>query len=74
MSFLTWLLSQRPRNDPVGDLARDVSTYRRLPRVETYHALRAHLEKMHACDGALRALRLARSEYEKSLKIIGVAL
>lgn len=74
MTFLTWLLSQRARNDMIGDLARDVSIDRRLPKVETYQALCAHLEKMHAGAGALRALRLARSEYEKSPKITGVAL
>lgn len=74
MVFLAWLLSQRARTDPVGDLARDVSTDRRLPRVETYQALRAHLEKIHACDGAMRALRIAQREYEKSIKITGVGL
>jgi uncharacterized protein YozE (UPF0346 family) len=32
MSFKTWLLRQQHRDDPVGDLARDVAQDKHFPR------------------------------------------
>jgi hypothetical protein len=70
-NFKQWLLSQGERDDPVGDLARELRSdylYHKpdelpLPKRLTAGTLLTYLENRHACDGALRALDEATSEY-----------
>ncbi|MBE3597759.1 MAG: hypothetical protein IMX02_02800 [Limnochordaceae bacterium] len=62
--FTGWLRRQWRRDDPVGDLARDVRLDPDWPgrarRPQTY---RRYLEQCGACEGALRALERAWVEW-----------
>jgi hypothetical protein len=72
-TFTAWLLRQRKRDDPIGDLARDFksdrdNTHRRaaepkLPHQITPASLRSYLTHRGACDGAQDALLSAAREY-----------
>jgi len=48
--FRTWLGRQAGRNDPVGDIARDVAQDKCLGRRRTSKALLSHLQGSHYCD------------------------
>jgi uncharacterized protein YozE (UPF0346 family) len=66
-SFNTWLKDQSYRNDPVGDIARDMLVDKNFPVTsESYYEINKYLENLGACDGALRAISRAFKEYEKS--------
>lgn len=65
MTFLKWLKHQTYRNDPVGDLARDVSRDRGPGRFKTEHAWIRHLEERNACSAALAAVRRAWTEFHE---------
>jgi hypothetical protein len=59
VDFKTWLLQQVDRNDPIGDLARDLrddgtAGVVSMTRFETTYQM---------CDAARRALKAARREY-----------
>lgn len=71
MSFYTWLKKQCHRDDPVGDLARDVAADPDWPRIQGMRlkGYREYLESMVACDGAIRALERAHKEYEHIKKL-----
>jgi hypothetical protein len=59
--FATWLLGQRFRNDPVGDVARDFS----LAGVgETTDQVRRHMVSLGATPAAMRALSQAVKEWD----------
>ena len=46
MSFKTWLLKQQHRDDPVGDLARDVARDKHFPRRDAkFRTLVRHLDE-----------------------------
>jgi hypothetical protein len=70
-NFKQWLLSQEERIGAVGDLAKDLRwdyrdrkpSEKPLPTRLTVNTFRAYLENRNACDGALRALDEATSEY-----------
>lgn len=70
--FVKWVIKQRDRNDPIGDLAKDVmqdirTKERRGDAYPTTHKqLRQHLIDSNACDGALRAFEEAWEEYKES--------
>lgn len=60
-SFGVFLKSMSKRQDPIGDLARDLKDEIRqngmkASRFKTPAAFRKHLEKHNACDGAFDAL------------------
>jgi uncharacterized protein YozE (UPF0346 family) len=64
MRFYSWLMKNRWRADPIGDLARDVHADPNWPgKANTWTAVRDALPRS-ACDGARRALRAAWREYE----------
>jgi hypothetical protein len=65
LTFRQYLRQQRLRNDPVGDLARDVAHDPALYRVRlTPPRLALHLHQLTGvCDGALTALGIAWLEY-----------
>ena len=67
LSFSRWLRSQRRRDDPVGDLARDTiaDDWRGLSPA----SLRLHLRERHpdASDAVREALGVAASEYFATL-------
>jgi uncharacterized protein YozE (UPF0346 family) len=67
-NFHRWLEQQAKRNDPVGDLARDVKADRRFPMAEgTRTALQAYLESSGAIPDAIRAFRAAWREFEATV-------
>ena len=79
MTFEKWLKRQRRRDDPVGDLARDlisdIGKNRRsiaaawldrekfFAKTITFVKLREHLNDVDACPGAFDALDRAEKEY-----------
>jgi uncharacterized protein YozE (UPF0346 family) len=65
-SFDRWLREQRHRDDPVGDLARDVISDPDWPRGAGEHAQRRYLiYEVWACDGAVEAHARAWREYRE---------
>ena len=71
-AFTKWLLRQHKRDDPVGDLARDVKTdVFSIEGVNTWlsvepktnKAYKKYLEEQGACSNAIDALDLAFKEY-----------
>jgi hypothetical protein len=68
MTFKAWLMLQMRRDDPVGDLARDVLKDRTwLPTQDTVK-LRQYMVKRGVVENALLALGRAYSEYQKQRK------
>lgn len=62
MNFYRWLRTQKHRDDPIGDLSRDIlRDSRRKP--SSRRGWRTFLEDGRACDGALEALEAAWDEY-----------
>jgi len=61
--FDTWLRKQKKRDDPIGDLAKDVRADGWRGRTPV--ALRVHLQERHpdAVDGAYESLNRAADEY-----------
>lgn len=64
MSFTSYLLSQRGRPDPVGDLASDATGDKHWPRDnDSYRECHSRLTRAGACKEAFDALREAYEEY-----------
>lgn len=62
--FATWLLAQHEIDSPAGDLARDARRDQRFPEPPaSVSKVRAHLELVGACEGALRACEDAAAEW-----------
>jgi hypothetical protein len=65
--FDQWLLAQTDREDPVGDIARELSEDRSVGcagDICTPEQLISHIERVHhAIDLAIRAVEQARAEY-----------
>lgn len=73
-TFRKWLSDQRKRQDPVGDLARDVAADAEFPGSRaTYDLIRAHLEDVGASPNALAALDRAIAEYQASTGVQGIS-
>lgn len=67
-SFTAWLNRQARRNDPVGDLARDVAEDRRRSgeQLNGYRAVQARMEYLGAIPPAVDALTAARQEWRSA--------
>ena len=65
MTFKAWLMLQMKRNDPVGDLARDVLKDRTWPPTQDTVKLRQYMVKRGVVENVLLALDRAYSEYQK---------
>ncbi len=63
MSFTDWLLDQRHRDDPVGDLARDVAMDDDWPESDELEECSDYLMGKRAAQAALHR---AWSEYMRS--------
>lgn len=64
MKFYDWLMHNRHRADPIGDLARDVNTDARWPKeANSWSSVQKALPD-NACEGAVHALRRAWDEFE----------
>lgn len=66
-TFTKWLLQQAGRDDPIGDLSRDVARDPDWPAGSDANLgeLAGYLRSMGACRGALQALRKAWREWSK---------
>lgn len=64
-TFLAWLQAQTDRDDPIGDLAKDVLSDPCLPVADCgFTALRSHVKwTHHASAAALDALDRAYAEW-----------
>lgn len=71
-NFHEWLIKQRGRQDPVGDLARDMMADPEWPSdAHTLRGLDNYLHFRWACEGAHQALKRAWNEW---LRDTGVKL
>ena len=66
--FSTWLRAQRGRDDPVGDLALDVSADRSARGLRTTTQVLMHLIRRGACTEARLAFREAAREYREQFR------
>lgn len=71
MTFTDWLLTQKHRDDPVGDLARDAAQDPTWPKEETLDSHIDHMESRGACAGAIEALAQTWDKYEQVKKGVG---
>lgn len=62
MSFKKWLLQQKDRDDPVGDLARDANNDEHTP--SSIQDWKKYFNRIRACEGAHEALERAVREYK----------
>ena len=63
-TFWDWLMMQRKRNDPVGDVANDAWRERAHISGLTATAFVRHVRySLYACDEAVDAARWAKAEY-----------
>jgi uncharacterized protein YozE (UPF0346 family) len=62
--FHRWVAQQIERNDPVGDLARDIKRDRRFPISEaSYDQLRSYLERASRSTAPVKAFKQAWAEF-----------
>jgi len=65
VTFKAWLQKQRKRNDPVGDLSRDVGADPDCRGISGLKGWVDHLQGCGACDGAIEAMKKAWQEYRQ---------
>lgn len=64
--FYRWLLKQKDRNDPIGDLANDMISDKSFPFDSNSHErIRKYLIFKGACDEAIQALTESFNEFNK---------
>jgi hypothetical protein len=61
--FISWLRQQKDRDDPVGDLARDLIRDPGGHKIRRIPALRKRLSDSRVCQGAVVALDAALKEW-----------
>ena len=66
--FYRWLMRQLERDDPIGDLARDIKRDSAFPASGSLLEIRLHLGSLGACGEAVRALDEAWSEFGSDAK------
>lgn len=67
-TFWSYLIAQRTRHDPIGDLSRDALADAAFPRfARQLEWFLAYLEASGACDDALQALREAWREWKSMM-------
>jgi len=70
--FYDWLLAQKHKDTPVGDLANDVSSvFRMYPDRYTKNLAGIRSSMVEACEGAREALREAIKAYKRKYKLKG---
>lgn len=64
-TFIQWLKTQKKRDDPIGDLARDVVDDSCAPKAGSFYDLKRHLVNKHDVydEMVLGALVEAHKEY-----------
>ena len=67
--FYRWLLKQQDRDDPIGDLAKDIQRDKSFPiRTSSLQKLKDHLITKSPCDEAIQALEEAHAEFKNNKK------
>ena len=69
-TFAQYIRAVRATDDPRGDFIADAKAEAkagRLPRIQCWEALRAHLRMRRACPEAVRAAAAVWDEYEAAL-------
>lgn len=62
--FYSWIKKQKNRDDPIGDLAKDIISDRKFPKsIDNLKTHTSYLVYKGACQGALDALNIAWNEY-----------
>lgn len=70
MTFNAWLKGQRKRDDPIGDLSRDVIADMGWPRrTQKLQVLQEYMKRKMASQEALLALEDAWKEYKAQEKV-----
>lgn len=59
MSFTEWLYDQQYRDDPIGDLARDVIMDRNWPSDGDLRSYTDYIDQNSTIDSALKAVKKA---------------
>lgn len=68
-SFYNWVITQKDRNDVVGDLALDISMDESFPKTSSdFPGLYLYIKKCGACMEALQAFTTAYNEFEEVRK------
>jgi uncharacterized protein YozE (UPF0346 family) len=63
-AFYRWLVNQKDRNDPIGDLSNDILLDKNFPLdTSSLNLLRDHLTRKSACNEAIQALEEAHQEF-----------
>ena len=67
--FYSWLMKQTDRDDPTGDVARDVAADKRFPFATSGHKeMRGYLVRVSASHAALEAFDEAVKEFQQGKK------
>jgi hypothetical protein len=68
MTFYHWLLNRSSEDSPIGDLACEVSQEKTAKeiRFRSKRSSMRYLKSKGACEGALRALKEAWKQFERS--------
>jgi len=53
MTFKKWILEFNDVKLPIGDLAKDISSDKNFPKVNSYEVILSHLESARASDAAI---------------------
>lgn len=62
--FYMWIKKQKNRDDPVGDLSKDIIRDVSFPKnINNFKSHKAYLVSKGSCQGALEALFIAWNEY-----------
>ena len=64
MSFLEWIREQSDRDDPIGDLSKDIKRDPTNNLDDDKDAWMGHLALSGACPEAIEALEQAWNEYQ----------
>jgi uncharacterized protein YozE (UPF0346 family) len=68
--FYRWLVKQQDRDDPIGDLSKDVQRDTKFPlETSSIEKLRNHLIARLACDEAIQALEEAHKEFKNNKSV-----
>lgn len=66
MKFKKWIIEFIDVNLPIGDLARDISSDKNFPAVNSYKVILSHLESERASDSAIQTFESVWKFYEAS--------
>ncbi|MGB8688136.1 MAG: YozE family protein [Microcoleus sp.] len=65
--FYRWLVKQTDRDDPIGDLSKDVKRDRDFPiEIGSLQKIKSHLINQSACNEAIQALEEAHEEFKNN--------